>query len=173
MKLTFISNFAFYILFFAFCACQSKPPAQDSQTNQPPLGGGKMKQEATSPTPTSMESTKKSGMRYFVNCPYNITVKNGETFQIKMHAVAGTGFLWTMATESSLVSLNHPKETVYEAEPNDTSDPTTPKVGGKKVQVLEFTASKVGTGNLTLLYARPWEKDKEPAEKCVIALKVE
>ena len=129
-----------------------------------------MKQEETNRKDASNVSN--NGIRYFVNCPYNISVKNGETFQIKMHAVAGTGFTWNVGEATNLVSFNNKKETVYEADPTETSDGETPKVGGKKVQVLEFTATKVGSGNLTLYYARPWEKDKEPTEKCVIAVTV-
>ena len=162
-----ISSLSFIFVAFLL-GCQSKPPIQQTQNNAIMSKVKSENQEnSTPPLPP------KNGLRSYVGCPFNITAKKGEVFQIKLKATPGTGYQWIMASDSRIVSYKQEKVLNFEKIENPNVDPKDPPMAGApSYQVLEFTATETGTETIQLHYLRTFEKGKEPVEKCVIALTV-
>jgi predicted secreted protein len=101
-------------------------------------------------------------------CQERISVKKGEIVQILLPATAGTGYAWTLATPSTILSQNQTNNIKYKQEPN--ADPKI--VGAPQKQILEFTAISTGSETIDVIYSRSFEKNKA-AKKCTIAVNVQ
>ncbi len=78
----------------------------------------------------------------------------GDTFDLQLPAVMGTGFSWQVKQQNS-------KAVSLLGEPELKSPPDAPP-NTPEVQIFHFKARKPGSVTLQLDYARPWEKDKPP-----------
>ena len=87
-----------------------------------------------------------------------VTVRPGDTVRIKLRSNRTTGYSWALAGK--------PDEKVLKSEGNEYKVDEHPAgmvgVGGN--DVWTFTALAPGRTEIALGYARPWEKDKEPAQ---------
>ena len=83
-----------------------------------------------------------------------VTAKVGQTITMKLDSNATTGFQWTAAHVNKAV-LAAVGEPVYQAPKNGR-----PGQGG--AQLFTWKAVKAGHTPVSLLYARPWEKDVKP-----------
>ena len=87
-----------------------------------------------------------------------VTVRPGDTVRIKLKSNRTTGYSWALAGKLD--------ETVLKSEGNEYKVDEHPAgmvgVGGN--DVWTFTALAPGRTEIALGYARPWEKDKEPAQ---------
>lgn len=101
-------------------------------------------------------------------CQERISVKKGETVQVLLPATAGTGYVWTLAKPSTLLSQNQTNNIKYKQEPN--ADPKI--VGAPQKQILEFTAIAIGSETIDIIYSRSFEKNKV-AKKCTITVSVQ
>lgn len=82
-----------------------------------------------------------------------ITVKISNHFDIKLPAVLGTGFSWSL--KDSAYDQHLSLDTTYVV-----TDPSGQE-GAKELQVFQFTGHTKGTTTLHFTYARPWKKDDE------------
>jgi inhibitor of cysteine peptidase len=84
-----------------------------------------------------------------------VTVGVGDTVTVRLPSNVTTGFKWVVVDPGPLARSG---EAVYEA-------PDAPgAVGAGGNETFTFRAGSAGTGDLTLEYRRPWERDV-PAEK--------
>ena len=94
-----------------------------------------------------------------------LTVKEGATVQVKLRARGGTGFTWTLASNSDGSVLKG-------GDKPTTERPKKPVPGGPAFMVFTFKAAAKGTSKLSLVYHRPFEKGKEPAKKFTVTVAV-
>ena len=90
--------------------------------------------------------------------PGNITIKSGDTFEIKLESNPTTGYSWRLAESPSGTIQNI--SNVYE--PRKTSGNI---VGSGGTEIWTFKAVSKGNIILNFEYARPWEKDIKPIKK--------
>ena len=94
-----------------------------------------------------------------------VSVKEGATVQVKLRVQGGTGFVWTLASNSDgsvLKGGDKPR----------TERPKKPLPGAPTFMVFTFKAASKGSSKLTLIYHRPFEKGKEPAKKFAVTVRV-
>jgi inhibitor of cysteine peptidase len=94
-----------------------------------------------------------------------VTVAKGGTLQVKLEMRAGTGFIWVVEKVDKKVLEQKGK---YTTEKIKGARP----IGGPRLQVYTFTGKGTGETKLVLFYKRPFEKDKEPAKKFTVTVKV-
>lgn len=84
-----------------------------------------------------------------------IRIKHGETFEIKLGAVLGTGFRWMIrdTTYKDYIRL----DTSYTIQSRDID-------GEPETQIFLFTGLKKGNTTLHFVYRRSWKK-KDPPDK--------
>lgn len=75
-----------------------------------------------------------------------------------------TGFMWSVAEAPDAVQVK--VELAADAAPRGM-------VGTPRATVVTITAVKSGQGAVKLVYARPWEKDKAPAETRIVNVTVQ
>jgi inhibitor of cysteine peptidase len=93
-----------------------------------------------------------------------ITVKPGETIELKLAGNPTTGFDWIVQELDTSV-LSQSGEYSYKADSN--------LIGSGGVMTFKFKAEAAGTTTLTLYYMRAWEKDVEPAQVFSVTVIVE
>lgn len=78
-----------------------------------------------------------------------LQLKQGESFELHLKSNPATGYIWTLAPESTpLVKLTTQSHT----------QPAQPGVGHPSVQIFAFQAIRHGQGVLLLRYIRTWER---------------
>ena len=85
----------------------------------------------------------------------NITMNNGEAFDISLESNKSTGYGW-----SAVVS----DPTIVGIEGNDYVTPETHVMGKGGNEVWHFRGVLQGETTITFNYARAWEKDTPPAK---------
>ncbi len=100
------------------------------------------------------------------DCPESVTLIKGQSLTIKLSATEGTGYVWQVKDPISLLKSDDTDVIQYEKKPDDGS------VGKASKQIMRFTAVKVGTETMVLVYLRPFDKDVI-AEKCTIRVTVQ
>ena len=88
----------------------------------------------------------------------------GESKTVKLPGNPTTGFLWSVAECSDVVKV----ELALEKAAPDAA----PLCGRPSATVVTLTGQKAGQGVVKLNYARPWEKDEEPALSRTITVTV-
>ena len=106
---------------------------------------------AAAPAPKTVEMTRDDDGK-------SVTVRPGDTIQIKLKSNRTTGYSWAMTGKLD--------EKVLKSEGDEYKVDEHPAgmvgVGGS--DVWTFKALAAGKTEIVLGYARPWEKDKEPAQ---------
>jgi len=92
---------------------------------------------------------------------FNLSV--GQQLRVELEAQFGTGFRWSVQTETPAVV------TLVSA----TEIPAKSGLGSPELQTFVFAAQQAGSGKLTLVYSRPWEKDRPPGKVFSISLHVQ
>jgi inhibitor of cysteine peptidase len=112
------------------------------------------------PAPKTVEMTRDDSGK-------TVTVRPGDTVQIKLKSNRTTGYSWALAGKLD--------EKVLKSEGNEYKVDEHPAgmvgVGGN--DVWTFKALAAGRTEIVLGYARPWEKDKEPAQAFKLSVVVE
>ena len=78
-----------------------------------------------------------------------ITAGPGETIEIRLPQIGGTGYLWSIASSSNVVVVGD--HVVMGEEPQPPGDAAT--------RVFRVQRSRPGRGHLRLVRSRPWETD--------------
>lgn len=94
-----------------------------------------------------------------------ITLKKGQLLQVKLPIRTGTGYIWSVVLINEKILPKQEKEFL---EPLKEGKPLP---GATRTQVFTFRAEQSGETMLEMHYARPFEKNKKPAE--VLKLTVE
>lgn len=76
-----------------------------------------------------------------------ITVGPGETIEIRLPQLGGTGYLWSIASSSNVVVVDDHVEMGEEPQPP----------GDAATRVLRVQHARPGRGHLRLVRSRPWE----------------
>ena len=95
--------------------------------------------------------------------PVELTV--GQSATVTLPGNPTTGFMWSVAKSADVVQVE-----VDLAPVAPRSGP--PLCGSPRASVVTFTGLKAGQGTVTLIYARPWEKDTPPAQKRIFTVTV-
>ncbi len=89
-----------------------------------------------------------------------IALEPGETIEIRLPQLGGTGYLWSVASSSSVV--------VVEDRVEMGEGPQPP--GAAAVRVLAIQRSGPGPGHLRLVRSRPWESAQQGDSQFEITL---
>lgn len=95
--------------------------------------------------------------------PVELTV--GQSMTVTLPGNPTTGFMWSVAESADVVQVEVALEKVA-----PRSGP--PLCGSPRATVATFTGLKAGQGTVTLIYARPWEKDTPPAQTRIFTVNV-
>ncbi|HQV07421.1 MAG: protease inhibitor I42 family protein [Chitinophagaceae bacterium] len=95
----------------------------------------------------------------------SLVIKVGKQLDIKLEAVMGTGYSWALE-DSSFTNYLSIDTSFVMSKPQE-------KEGAKENQVFRFTGLAKGVVTIHFLYRRPWEKDKEPADKKTFTITIE
>ena len=98
----------------------------------------------------------------------SVTVKAGDTIQIKLRSNRTTGYSWAEIKDKTDAKVLKSDGGNYEVNPHPEG-----MVGVGGVETFTFTAVAPGKTEIALGYARPWEKDKEPAQSFKATVVVE
>ena len=92
----------------------------------------------------------------------DIDMSSGQTLQVKLPSIAGTGYAWTVNGDPTPLKLTK----------QSTQRSKSAKPGAAQVSVFQFSASSPGIATLTMLYRRSWEYNVPPAKKFEVKVNV-
>ena len=92
----------------------------------------------------------------------DVDMVSGQTLQVKLQSVAGTGYAWTVNGDPAPLKLTK----------NFSQRGKSAKVGAAQISVFQFSASSPGIATLTMVYRRSWEYNVAPAKKFEIKVNV-
>ena len=98
----------------------------------------------------------------------SVTVKTGDTVQVKLRSNRTTGYSWAEIKDKTDAKVLKSDGGNYEVNAHPEG-----MVGVGGVETFTFTAVAPGKTEIALGYARPWEKDKEPAQSFKATVVVE
>lgn len=98
----------------------------------------------------------------------SVTVKAGDTVQVKLRSNRTTGYSWAELKDKTDAKVLKSNGGSYEVNAHPEG-----MVGVGGVETFTFTAVAPGRTEIALGYARPWEKDKEPAQSFKATVVVE
>ena len=98
----------------------------------------------------------------------SVTVKVGDTVRVKLKSNRTTGYSWAEIKDKTDAKILKSDGGDYEVNPHPEG-----MVGVGGVETFTFTALAPGRTEIALGYARPWEKDKEPAQSFQATVVVE
>ena len=98
----------------------------------------------------------------------SVTVKAGDTVQVKLRSNRTTGYSWAEIKDKTDAKILKSDGGNYEVNAHPEG-----MVGVGGVETFTFTAVAPGKTEIALGYARPWEKDKEPAQSFKATVVVE
>ncbi len=125
-------------------ACQAMP------------GGGEATVRGSTETSAGVRlSARDNGRR--------VEIRVGQRLTVELRANPSTGYSWALVSSGEPVILRV-------GEPAFREDSRMAGAGG--TLTFEFRARQPGTGSLELVYARPWEKGKEPADTFAVTVAV-
>ena len=93
-----------------------------------------------------------------------INARAGEQFTITLESNPTTGYSWQLAKPLD--------EKIVRSVGSEYTPSRTDLAGAGGAETWTFLAVKKGSAKITLQYARPWEKDKPPAEEKTFLVKV-
>lgn len=156
-----------FLMVYSFFTCQTQNPVQDASQNI-------SKNKPEEKIPSDAGNISKKPLSIFTNCPSEIRVKKGESFQIKLPATSGTGYVWMFSTTPKLLIMKKTDEFHYEEIDGAVNNyREKPAPGKKKLQILEMTAIESGIETVELVYKRAHENAETHSEKCVVKVTVE
>ena len=94
-----------------------------------------------------------------------ITVQAGEPFALRFYSIPGSGYSWEFTAEPDKQLLEFIEEKV--------EDSKSGRLGGRVLVVWVFTARAAGEAEISMKYARPWEKDVDPIKRYVFKVKIQ
>lgn len=94
------------------------------------------------------------------NCD-NLTLSVGQELTITLPSSPSTGFSWTVVKQPNVLQLTHTPK--YEQDPSPQNN-NTQMVGMSGTTSWFYKAQNIGTDTLEMIYHRPWETKKKPAE---------
>ena len=97
----------------------------------------------------------------------NISLKNGETFYLRLKENPTTGYSWQINLSQG---LNNVSENYYP--PKSSKDNNQPLVGAGGVRVWEIKAVTEGSQQVKSIYKRPWENITGTEENFTLNVKV-
>jgi predicted secreted protein len=92
----------------------------------------------------------------------DVDMSSGQTLQVKLPSIAGTGYAWTVNGDPTPLKLTK----------QSTQRKKSAKPGAAQVSVLQFSASSPGIATLTMVYRRSWEYNVPPAKKFEVKVNV-
>jgi predicted secreted protein len=102
-----------------------------------------------------------------------ITLHRGQSVEVRLPANVSTGFGWEVAgVDASVVSLVGRRDERGDASAHQQSTGVPVVVGVPSVQVLVFQAKSVGQTDVALVYIRPWERERLPANTAQLRVTV-
>lgn len=84
----------------------------------------------------------------------SITVKISNHFNIKLPAMLGTGYSWSLKDSAYQQYLSF--DSTY------TISESSGKEGAQEMQVFQFTGIVKGITYIQFIHSRPWKKEEEP-----------
>jgi predicted secreted protein len=97
-----------------------------------------------------------------------VTLKVGETFKVALTGTPTAGYVWAEKDVPAFLT----KGEKFSA--NTVPEQSQPGfVGGNHVLGFTYTAAAVGTGTLSMAYARPWETSEPPTDTWSVQIVVE
>ena len=99
-----------------------------------------------------------------------LVLKEGQVFQVTLAANHTTGYKWVLAKMPDAKVVKLVNSEYVPAKPQ-TPDGKAP-VGAGGQEVWTFQAAGPGRAMIVLNYARPWEKDKQPAKSRSLEVEV-
>ena len=93
-----------------------------------------------------------------------VDIKQGQTLELEVDSNPTTGYSWDVTSSVNAGVLRQKRKYKY--------IPESDLVGAGGIQIFYFEGLQRGTAELTFEYRRPWEKDKEPARKCLVRVNV-
>ncbi len=93
----------------------------------------------------------------------NMELTVGQSKSITLPGNPTTGYMWSVAESPAVVKVEV-----------DLANDTAPRgmVGCPRATVVTVTAVQAGQGTIQLVYSRPWEKGKAPADTHTINITV-
>jgi predicted secreted protein len=102
-----------------------------------------------------------------------ITLHRGQSVEVRLPANVSTGFGWEVAgVDASVVSLVGRRDERSDAAAHQQSTGVPVVVGVPSVQVLVFQAKGLGQTDVALVYVRPWERERLPANTAQLRVTV-
>jgi predicted secreted protein len=92
----------------------------------------------------------------------DLDMSSGQTLQVKLPSIAGTGYSWTVDGDPTPLKL-----TKHSTQRNKSAKP-----GAAQVSVFQFSAASPGISRLTMVYRRSWEYNVQPAKKFEVKVNV-
>ena len=93
-------------------------------------------------------------------------MKVGDEFVLTLESNPSTGYLWRLAVKPD-------ENTVKLVSSEYRAVPDANRVGAGGNEVWTFLATGKGKAEISLIYVRPWEKDKPPARTARVIIIVE
>lgn len=107
----------------------------------------------------SLSTTRSALNSNSSNVDQNISIKEGQEFELNFKSNPTTGFEWIQVFDKNIINQT-----------SHTYRPTSTLVGAGGTDIFTFKGISPGTTTLTLQYKRSWEKDF--AEEKVFLIKV-
>lgn len=93
----------------------------------------------------------------------SVQLRVGDTLRIVLPANVSTGYSWKVnQNDASVLAVND----------TENQRAQIARIGANHTQTLAFTAKMPGRDDLTLNYARPWEKNAKPARTYAVSITV-
>jgi len=91
----------------------------------------------------------------------DIDITHGQTLQVKLKSIAGTGYAWTLSGDPAPLKLTKTFTQRSKSTP-----------GAVQMSVFQLAANSAGLANVTFVYRRSWEYDVPPAKTFSIRVNV-
>jgi inhibitor of cysteine peptidase len=96
------------------------------------------------------------------NIGQEVCLKKGTRLCLRLNAQLATGFGWKV-TKIDAAKLKLVSESTEKTSDDEVS---------REIQIFNFKAISKGEFDLELSYFRPWEKEKPPAKKYILKVKI-
>ncbi len=94
----------------------------------------------------------------------DVDLANGQILQVKLKAIAGTGYAWTLDGDPAPLKLTKSF--------SQRSKSTSGKAGAPQMSVFQLQANSAGVATLTFVYRRSWEYNVAPAKTFSVRVNV-
>jgi predicted secreted protein len=94
----------------------------------------------------------------------HVKLVSGEKFELRLKSQLSTGFSWKIASMKGVARQGDSKI---------VSAPSDNTVGGQDIQILVFTASEKGEGQIELHYLQQWKEGAQYEKRFFVSFTVE